>query len=660
MKFTGDKMKHIKIPWDKYEVALLIETYQKIQRKEVPRIKGLKDLSNMLRIKALNEGKQIDNIFRNYNGMCFMINSIATTFNQNKYLIHGSNLFTDIVKLYNTDRDSFNDLLRKAHSLTSFSDKDYIFHSKFGYGVVLGEEKDLLKIKFDSHFEIKYVIKGHESIKKISREEYEKNVRRIDTDYLSVDENDFNDGIVIEEKFDIDDYIVVLNKYFEDGFSYNNPIQKKKFIRLYTEEIKKEFKDSDDLYLKKITNAGFVYDNRVYPLSIISESLKGEIKEHIESNLNGDSTVIYYNSIFDSFRASLSSIFDENMLKKYISLAFKDDFKFENEFVCLKGQKADVKQILVDLFIKFDKPLNKDEIYHKIPNISKNAIDSLLNDKDFIVNYKGKSYFYKDVFHINNRELEAIEVFIRDKIRRQDYLTGVELYEYIQESLPDVAESNPDVTDLGFRNIIKVYLGDKFRFKGDLISSYDNQTDIKALYKNFCRGYEKLTIEDLESFRDSMRLSYIDYDAVFTLMIRINKKEFVRRDLINFETEIIDNAISNYCIGQYISFTDVINYIDFPTIQYIWNSYILESYVYCFSNKFKLIHATFNKEMPVGCIVKKDSNIETFDDLIVQIIKEHKLFSREKAFDFLLENNIILTRKIKNIDILIDKAKLEV
>ena len=660
MKFTGDKMKYIKIPWDKYEVALLIETYQKIQRKEVPRIKGLKDLSNMLRIKALNEGKQIDNIFRNYNGMCFMINSIATTFNPNKYLIHGSNLFTDIVKLYNTDRESFNDLLRKAHSLTSFSDKDYVFHSKFGYGVVLGEEKDLLKIKFDSHFEIKYVIKGHESIKKISREEYEKNVRRIDTDYLSVDENDFNDGIVIEEKVDIDDYIVVLNKYFEDGFSYNNPIQKKKFIRLYTEEIKKEFKDSDDLYLKKITNAGFVYDNRVYPLSIISESLKGEIKEHIESNLNGDSTVIYYNSIFDSFRASLSSIFDENMLKKYISLAFKDDFKFENEFVCLKGQKADVKQILVDLFIKFDKPLNKDEIYHKLPNISKNAIDSLLNDKDFIVNYKGKSYFYKDVFHINNRELEAIEVFIRDKIRRQDYLTGVELYEYIQENLPDVTESNPDVTDLGLRNIIKVYLGDKFRFKGDLISSYDNQTDIKALYKNFCRGYEKLTIEDLESFRDSMRLSYIDYDAVFTLMIRINKKGFVRRDLINFETEIIDNAISNYCIGQYISFTDVINYIDFPTIQYIWNSYILESYVYCFSNKFKLIHATFNKEMPVGCIVKKDSNIETFDDLIVQIIKEHKLFSREKAFDFLLENNIILTRKIKNIDILIDKAKLEV
>lgn len=326
----------------------------------------------------------------------------------------------------------------------------------------------------------------------------------------------------------------------------------------------------------------------------------------------------------------------------------------------LKRTKSGCKQILVDLFIKFDKPLNKDEIYHKLPNISKNAIDSLLNDKDFIVNYKGKSYFYKDVFHINNRELEAIEVFIRDKIRRQDYLTGVELYEYIQENLPDVTESNPDVTDLGLRNIIKVYLGDKFRFKGDLISSYDNQTDIKALYKNFCRGYEKLTIEDLESFRDSMRLSYIDYDAVFTLMIRINKKEFVRRDLINFETEIIDNAISNYCIGQYISFTDVINYIDFPTIQYIWNSYILESYVYCFSNKFKLIHATFNKEMPVGCIVKKDSNIETFDDLIVQIIKEHKLFSREKAFDFLLENNIILTRKIKNIDILIDKAKLEV
>ena len=143
-------------------------------------------------------------------------------------------------------------------------------------------------------------------------------------------------------------------------------------------------------------------------------------------------------------------------------------------------------------------------------------------------------------------------------------------------------------------------------------------------------------------------------------MVRINQGEFIRRDLVNFDIDRIDNALLNCCGGEYISFNDIINFTDFPSIQYLWNNYVLESYLYCCSRKFKLVHATFNKEMPVGGIVKKISNIETFDDLLVQVIKDNKLFDRDKAFEFLLENNIILTRKVKNIDLLIEKAKREV
>ena len=87
---------------------------------------------------------------------------------------------------------------------------------------------------------------------------------------------------------------------------------------------------------------------------------------------------------------------------------------------------------------------------------------------------------------------------------------------------------------------------------------------------------------------------------------------------------------------------------------------MLESYLFDSSEKYQLIHATFNDEIPVGGIVNRQSKIETLDDLIIQIIKDKKLYDREKAFTYLLENCYILTRKIKNIDILIGKAKQEV
>lgn len=653
-------MKHIRIPWDKYEASLLIETYEKIQKGEVSKNNGLQNLSDMLRLKALREGKQIDGYFRNCNGMSFMINCIATTFNPNKYSIHGSNLFTYMVNLYKNDINNFNEILSEAHILSSGSDKiKYVFHSKYGYGIVVNESSEILDINFNNVFGIKHIQTGHASIKEVTKEEYLHNIRRDDVSYFDDSENEFCEGIVIEEKVDCADYQKVLNKFFQEGFSYNNPLQKKKFIRLYAEEFKKEFHDLDDLYIQKITKAGFVCDNRVYPISIISESLKDEIREYIKYNLNNGSPVIYYNTLFESFRGSLSSIFDINMIKGYVSFVFKDEFDFGDKFVCLHGENVDLKQILIELFMRFNRPLSKDEIYQELHSISHDAIDALLNDKDFIVNYRGKSYFYKDVFNINNNELDKIALFIEEKINEQDQLTGGELYEYIQKHLPNIIENNPGVTDLGIRNSIKIHLGERFRFKGDVISSCDNKVDIKKLYENFCENHETFTFEELENFRDSIRQSYIDYEAVFSKMIRVNQNKFIRRDLIMFDAGIIDNAILSYCVGQFVFFTDIINFIDFPTIQYAWNNYILESYVYSSSNKFKLVHATFNKEMPVGCIVKSVSDINTFDDLIVKIIKEYKLFNREKAFDFLLKNNIILTRKIKNIDILIDQAKQE-
>jgi len=54
--------------WDKYEVALLIECYENIKNGEDQK-SALMQLSKDLRNMAILAGKNIDETYRNYNGM---------------------------------------------------------------------------------------------------------------------------------------------------------------------------------------------------------------------------------------------------------------------------------------------------------------------------------------------------------------------------------------------------------------------------------------------------------------------------------------------------------------------------------------------------------------------------------------------------------------
>ena len=66
--------------------------------------------------------------------------------------------------------------------------------------------------------------------------------------------------------------------------------------------------------------------------------------------------------------------------------------------------------------------------------------------------------------------------------------------------------------------------------------------------------------EELEEFRDSINQSYIDYNGVFEISIRVDENTFVRRDLVDFDIQKNDEAILGFCSGKYVSFLDIINF----------------------------------------------------------------------------------------------------
>ena len=603
-----------RIPWDKFETALLIETFWQIERREVDRQTAINNLSLSLRKKATNQGLRIDEKFRNINGISIQMGNIALSFFPVRSPLHRTAIFDEVATIYKTNREEFNRLLRIAHSFIDDVN-----------------ESDLPSRESNSN--------------------------------TTCPENNEDNAIKLSnpsaEGESVTDYLKVITSIFPDGYSFNNPLKKRKFVREYNEINQKEFLDSDELYLKKIHQVGFVSEEKVYLTDIVSHEIRTAIKNYIDMNFANGNSIIYYSVVYSRFVDRLSNSFSEDMLIHYLQFEFDGVYQFEKLFISKKGEDVNLKQMLVNVFMNCGRPLDIEDVYEKMQTISHNAIDQVIKDRDFIVNNRGKSYFYKDSFIIENEELETIKKHIEETLSKKESMSGDELYDYIYKNLPEVIETNPGVTKLGYRNLLKIKFANYFTFNGDVISNVGDNVDVCKLFTDFCKIREKFSLSDLISFKSKINKSFIDWDAVLQNSIRVDKDSFVRRDLIAFDVNKIDAAINDYCVNEYISFNDIINFIEFPTIGFKWNNYVLESFLFVNSKKFKLLHSTFNMEEPIGGIVKADSNIINFDELVIRIIKDNTLFEQNKLYDYLLENKFIKRRRLNNIDVLIEKAKLE-
>lgn len=104
--------------WDKYEVALLIDMYQRIKAGAISREAGLAELSNNLRQMAINRGVQIDDVYRNLSGMSWQMAIIEKMFTERySYGRKPAAVFTEMVALYNDEREQYNVILQETKEM---------------------------------------------------------------------------------------------------------------------------------------------------------------------------------------------------------------------------------------------------------------------------------------------------------------------------------------------------------------------------------------------------------------------------------------------------------------------------------------------------------------------------------------------------------------
>lgn len=106
----------IKIPWDKYEVAILMEACERYNNKVIEKSDAVTEVSLKLRKLAVIRGLTIDEIFRNENGISMQFSSANGLICNKPSHLSEAKIFRDIAEIYLNDKPAFLKILDEANS----------------------------------------------------------------------------------------------------------------------------------------------------------------------------------------------------------------------------------------------------------------------------------------------------------------------------------------------------------------------------------------------------------------------------------------------------------------------------------------------------------------------------------------------------------------
>ncbi len=106
-----------KVPWSRQEAAILLDGYIKLQNGGLPRLRIIKQVSIDLRKMAVNNGVEIDDIFRNENGISFQMQSMESAYCGRTVTKPATLLFKEIVALYRDNYAEYETLLKEARAV---------------------------------------------------------------------------------------------------------------------------------------------------------------------------------------------------------------------------------------------------------------------------------------------------------------------------------------------------------------------------------------------------------------------------------------------------------------------------------------------------------------------------------------------------------------
>lgn len=113
----------IRIEWDEFEIALLIEACEEVLRKGKPKSEVVKTVSSNLRKRAISKNIAIDDVFRNENGIALQMQKMTYLLTHGEKGMPGaSKLYAEVAELREENPKKFEAILKRAKEEIAMAD----------------------------------------------------------------------------------------------------------------------------------------------------------------------------------------------------------------------------------------------------------------------------------------------------------------------------------------------------------------------------------------------------------------------------------------------------------------------------------------------------------------------------------------------------------
>ncbi len=731
--------------WDKYEVALLIECYENIKNGEDQK-SALMQLSKDLRNMAIFAGKNIDETYRNYNGMVWQYAYIKLAFNKGSYgTRRPTPLFVKMVELYDSDRCEFDKILEEAYRISGreketkmqsfvdtkqFMDWLHTINTKkytpercvecvtmasqyaTSHGVTRESfwnitdyrEFNKIRVRLSSNRIFKLtdpkLFHDFEVIGKLYSDYIRENCQRSErvkndvvsaicettvqqaeielqntcvqnvvsasdfaNEYDDVSNNDNKEEVVhsrkrgkkTKEKIVCPQQLKdLLLEKFSYGLRVDSFIDMSR-LRGYAEEMGISITESEEELKAQIIDAGILSESKVY---FFTHKLYEDLVQMAEELFGVGHQVIYYEKLFEK---NSDWLIEQNILSEVL---LKDIFVKEsqgffvgrnflvnsteriNEFDAVESE---LKRVWGDNAIH-----SYQELYDLLPYIPEEKIRQILSRSNQFVWSSLEHFAWIERVIISDNEKQTIVDYVNEKCDSVGFATISEV------PLEQIEEENYELSiNAIYDAVYNIVLKDRFILKGRILTKDQSNTDIWELARSYCLGKDECLFTDLYNYVQSVNgTAYrpVAYKAAYDQMVRVAENKFVADKHVLFDVKKIDELLSTFVKGAFIAVKGVASFALFPDCNYAWNHYILESFCYRFSEKFRLELQNFN-EKNVGLIVRKDSELSYVDILAKTAAGAGIELTIEQVGDYLYNNGYTTKSRMSLLSEVIERAR---
>lgn len=445
----------------------------------------------------------------------------------------------------------------------------------------------------------------------------------------------------------------ILSAKYKYGFRIGSAIELMK-IRNYAETENLDLPSSDDELEKEISAAGVSIEGKVY---VFRKELLDELGAIIDEIFQSGIVAIFLSSFIEKHEGWLEEnhIASEQLLKEVLKQCRSHLYFGQN--IITSGERMTEHEVVVaeihrvagaEAIVRF-KDLTDQLIY--IP--SEKIAWSLSASDEFVWISEGK-YFRMCHFTRSDEDEEEILSFVSGECDSKGYASITDV------PMGNIPEENYELSITAlYSAIYKSILKGNYYLNGKILTKDRHDVDIVVLLKAYCQDSDEYTVTEMmkraEELTGSINKQYAMI-ALYDTLVRVDVDHFVSEKQVYFDIDRIDSLLEEIIGDRFAPIRKVTTFALFPTCGLNWNHYLLGSYCYRFSRKYRLSVLNYN-DKNAGMIAAIDLPL-TYNEMLCEAAADANIeLMPEVVGEYLFTNGFTARRKYSSMQEIIEKAK---